>query len=454
MSRWDGLLRASEVRYTLDGSDPAVGGHVYTGPLVVAQTTVLRSVALQAGVPVSAVTTATYLIGETSSLPVLSLVTEPAHLWDDATGIYTNPTERGRAWERPVTVQWLLPEGEAGFSVDAGLRIHGGGGRTGSTKQSFRLYFRGEYGVRELAYPLFGDEPGEVAYDRLVLRAGYNDSWQCSDVTRCLGETVYVRDQLVRELHGAMGQVVAEGRWAVVYLNGEYWGLYNLTERIDEDFLATHFDASEWYANSASGEIVPGSSHQWLLFADWITAADLSDVAQYEQAVQQLDIENFTSYFLLNIWAQNWDWPGSNWIMARPREGTDVRWRFFVWDAEETFMSTENTLERVVASGTNLGQVLASLLQSEQYRAYFVAELERHLAGALSPEQVLVRLDTLEATLRPAMGAEAQRWTEDGSPVTYVAAWERALMHIRDFVTERGPILRAQVDQLLTSLAE
>ncbi|MDE2994563.1 MAG: chitobiase/beta-hexosaminidase C-terminal domain-containing protein, partial [Chloroflexota bacterium] len=200
----------SVVYYTLDGSDPTVDGQEYTAPLAVTETTVLRAVALDDGVPVSTVTTATYLMGEEPGLPVVSLITDPAHLWDEEMGIHVNAERRGRAWERPVTVEWLSPEGEVGFSVSAGLRIHGSSSRV-LPKKSFRLYFRGEYGPTELAYPLFGPEPGQT-YDRLVLRSRGG-----------------VRDQLVRDLHGAMGQVAARGRWVVLYLNGAYWGLYNLT---------------------------------------------------------------------------------------------------------------------------------------------------------------------------------------------------------------------------------
>ena len=134
---------------------------------------------------------------------MLSLVTAPAHLWDDETGIYTNAGARGRFWERPVDLQWLSPEGALGFSVGAGLRIHGNLGRQ-MAKQSFRLYFRGEYGPRELEYPLFGAK-SERTYDQLVLRAGANDSWLWAGE-----EAVYVRDQLVRELHGAMGGAIPE----------------------------------------------------------------------------------------------------------------------------------------------------------------------------------------------------------------------------------------------------
>ena len=101
----------SVVYYTLNGADPTVDGHEYTVPLEVAETGVLRAVALDDGVPVSTVTTATYLMGEEPGLPVVSLITDPAHLWDEEMGIHVNAERRGRAWERPVTVEWLSPEG-------------------------------------------------------------------------------------------------------------------------------------------------------------------------------------------------------------------------------------------------------------------------------------------------------------------------------------------------------
>ncbi len=449
------------VYYTLDGADPTLGGQAYTAPLEIAETTVLRAVALRDGAPVSAVTTATYLVGEGTGLPVVSLVTEPAHLWDVTTGIYVNAEARGRAWERPVTVEWLSPKGELGFSVGAGLRIHGNISRR-TSKQSFRLYFRGEYGPRELAYPLFGTAPGQ-RYGRLVLRAGANDSWSCHEGPSCsFGEVVYVRDQVVRELHGAMGQVAARGRWVEVYLNGDYWGLYNLTERINESFLATHFDHDYW-------DLLRNEEHiTWDAFVDWITSADLSAAAQYEQAVQQLDIENFTSFIILELWAGDTDWGGGNWYVARRQYGTDARWRLFVWDAEMTFGliygidATEDfSLSQVVINSGAHGPlipILASLLASPQYQAYFTAQIERHLAGALATESVRSRLATLVAELRPAIAAEAARWLPDREPAVLVAQWEAAMQRIADSLEASERRLRQLSDletfrQLLPQLS-
>ena len=243
------------VHYTLDGTDPTVDGQAYTAPVAVTETTVLRAVALHDGVPVSTVTTATYLVGEPDTLPVVSLVTDPAHLWDEATGISTNTQQRGRRWERPVTVQELSPEGELGFSVPAGLRIRGGVGRPEAAKQSFELYFR-ERNMGCASWPIrcLGRSRGRRM-----------PGWCCETRTTTVGsaagprvsggDAVYVRGQLVRDLHGAMGQVAVRGRWVALYLNGASWGLYHLTEyALTTPSWPPTSTASAWYTSTPTLE--------------------------------------------------------------------------------------------------------------------------------------------------------------------------------------------------------
>ncbi len=412
--------------YTLDGADPTVDGQAYTDSVSVTETTVLRTVALRDGVPVSAVTTATYLVGENTSLPVLSLVTDPAHLWDEATGISTNPQQHGRRGERPVTVEWLSPEGELGFSAPAGFRIRGRGDHTEAAKQSFELYFREEYGARELAYPLLGPQPGQP-YAQLVLRAEEQDSWQCRELPQCVAEAVYVRNQLLRDLHGAMGQVATHGRWVTLYLNGDYWGPYYLTEHLDDTFLSTHLNTSAWYTSAPTGVLAPNNAHRWRLFADWLTSADLSVATEYEQAIRQLDIESFTAFVILRLWKGDTAWGNHDWLAARIRDGPDTRWRLFVGDTNIPSGGYGRTGRE--AQGT-LVPILASLLANPKYQAYFTAEVERQLAGALATATVRERLDALAAELRPAMAAEAARWLPDQEPATSVAQWEAALQRL------------------------
>ena len=263
-----------------------------------------------------------------------------------------------------------------------------------------------------------------------------DDSWQCRGGSRCVEEAVYVRDQLVRELHEAMGQVAARGRWVVLYLNGAYWGLYNLTERIDDAFLSTHFGYDDWELVEAATEGHPDEHAAWEELADWLTSTDLSAAAEYEHAVQQLDIENFTSTLILWLWAGGPHWEGGDWYAARSRSGPDTRWRLFMWDAEAAFglggnpdVIGEAPFHPVVISSV-VQSFLASLLASPQYQAYFTVEAERHLAGVLATESVRRRMAVLAAELRLAMAAEAARWLPDQEPAAAVTQWEAALQRI------------------------
>ena len=267
---------------------------------------------------------------------------------------------------------------------------------------------------------------------------------------------MYVRDQLVRELHGAMGQVAPRGRWVEVYVNGVYWGLYNLTERIDERFLATHFDHDFWDLVAADTEGDSDEYVAWNAFVDWITSADLSAAAQYEQAVRQLDIENFTSFIILHLWAGNIDWGDNNWNAVRMRDGPDGRWRLFVWDAELTFGLAQgsDSIEDiafshvVINAGARgpLASILASLLASPQYQAYFSSQVEQHLAGALATESVRQRLAAMTVELRPATAAEASRWLPEQEPAVMAAQWETAMQRISDSLESHAQRLRQLSD--------
>jgi hypothetical protein len=210
------------LRYTTNGTLPTLdNGLTYTGPLRIAGTTVLRAAAFLEGYQPSAVVTHTYLFlddvlrqsptgapppgwpaswganvvdygmdprvvndpryaptirDDLKSLPSFSIVMNLADLFDPATGIYANPGQDGRDWERPCSVELIHPDGTPGFQVPAGLRIRGGFSRsTSNPKHAFRLFFREEYGVAKLRYPLFGDA-GADSFDKIDLRTFQNYS--------------------------------------------------------------------------------------------------------------------------------------------------------------------------------------------------------------------------------------------------------------------------------------
>lgn len=271
------------IRYTTDGSAPSMtSGQTYSGPLLIQETTVLRAAAFKPGLRSQNPTTRSYLflddvirqdrqsaldrgfpaswgrraadyamdqrvIGQDgtdayggryantiredlASIPSLSLVMDVNDLFGSQ-GIYSNPTRRGPQWERPTSAELIYPNGDQGFQIDAGIQVQGGVSREISPKLSFRLDMKDRYGAATLKYPLFGDDAADE-FNSLVLRAGGGEA---------LVGFHYIRDQYVRDSHLAMGSVSPHGRFVHLYVNGLYWGLYNVVERPDATFASNYF---------------------------------------------------------------------------------------------------------------------------------------------------------------------------------------------------------------------
>ena len=345
------------------------------------------------------------------SLPSLSIITDPGNLFSPETGLYTHPAERGAAWERPVSVELLCPEGRVGFRIQCGLRIHGGSSRRPeeSPKHSFRLVFRARYGLAKLRYPFFGPEgPGE--FDSLVLRAGHNDSWLHPD-GQARRRACYLRDEWMRASLSAMGYPCARGCFVHLYLNGLYWGLYNLCQQPGAALLPPlargappEFDARK------AAKLQAGDSLAWDRMMD-LANAGLADPARYEALCQCLDLPEFTDYLILNFYAGNSDWDRwANWYAARPRV-SGGKFRFSVWDAECALGELDTcTLDQ--DDDQSPLRLFQKLSENAQFRLLFASRARRLLFndGPLAAGPASRRFDQLAKGLEKATAAEAARW--------------------------------------------
>lgn len=284
------------VRYTTDGSAPSeTNGAIYSGPVAISSSTVLRAISTLDDWKSTDVDTQTYLFPEDIlnqasngtpppgwpsteqagrtmnygmdldivnhgnpdiggraatkdallALPSVSIVTPLSNLFntDAGPGIYSNPDGRGFAWERPCSVEWLSPpdslrpNGNGEFQINAGLRIRGGYSRsTDNPKHAFRFFFRGDYGAAKLEYPLFGRN-GASSFDKIDLRTAQNYSWSFGGDS----QNTFLREESTRQTQLEMGQPASRVRYVHVYLNGQYWGLYSLDERTDAEFAESYF---------------------------------------------------------------------------------------------------------------------------------------------------------------------------------------------------------------------
>lgn len=446
------------IRYTTDGSPPAANrGTVYSGPIRVERTTVLRAAAFVDGLGASAVMAHTYifpadvirqqrpsgyptlwsgeypgdyemdpevvasyrtdLLNGLDDLPSVSLAFERDTFFG-AGGIYQNPRAEGRAWERPVSIELIHPSGEPGFSINAGARIHGGSSRkpTNSPKHSFRLYFRSDYGPTKLEYDLFDqdltDAPNFATdeFDVLILRAGYNQTWVHKDADqREIAQ--YARDVWAQESHRALGRNSGHGRHVHLYLNGLYWGVYALQERPDANFQSEYFGTSDSnYDVINAGVAIDGNLNA---FNDLIKRVEdgVSTRAEYEAIARRLDIDAFIDYMILNQYAGNTDFDGKNWYAARRRDNPASTFQFFSWDAEHILKDERyNVLDEWEKQGPTY--IYQKLKEVEEFRVHFADRIYAHLYnnGALTPARAGERYRAITELLIDAIVGESARW--------------------------------------------
>ena len=448
------VTAGAEIRYTTNGTAPsAVSGTLYTAPLPVSRTTGLRAIATKPGWLSSAVGTHTYVFlgnvltqslasaagsgfpsnwpGTTAdyamdpnvtgpyaaqmlpslrALPAVFITTSISNLFDATTGIYTHPTAHGVAWERPVSLELVGTNGLTEFQEDCGLRIQGGAFRDfGYTqKKSLRVLFKSTYGAGQLHYDLF-KEPGAVtAFDGFVLRAGANDAYSWDGA----GTTVqFIRDEFGRRLQLDMGHPAPRGRFVHVYLNGLYWGLYNLVERPNEDFSAAYFggDPLLWDANN-DGDYKNGGTaadSRWNAFTS--QASQVTTFAGY-QALQgnnadgtrnaalplYFDKGNYLDYMLLNIWGGNWDWPNKNFWFGRLQTADSTGYKFYLWDFENTMGNNRDrspldmVAPRSFIAASWVGLPHYWLKTYAEYKLDFADRVQRYFCnGGLLTPQVL-----------------------------------------------------------------
>ncbi len=273
------------------------------------------------------------------SLPSLVVTARNDDLFGTVGGIYSNSDSRGL--ERHASVELIHPDGSDGFQIDAGLQMHGNSSRNhGFTpKHPIRVLFKSQYGASKLRYQVFPDSP-VARFDELLLRAASTDSWPVVDGGSVQGvqrwaarHATYFRDQYMRDTQLAMGQASGHGIYVHLYLNGLYWGLYNLAERPGDSFNAENFggEKEEYDVIKDFAELESGNRAAWDQMislagaglgseaAYQLIQGNLPDGSKHPTAQRLLDVENLIDYMILHIYSGSEDWACHNWWGARRR---------------------------------------------------------------------------------------------------------------------------------------
>lgn len=476
------------IRYTTNGNSPTAGSTLYAEPLVLNGTmhstsdiftivncipsvyhptdSVRHCIVIRAAVfdendsCVSEVATNSYFIRslgcDTHGLPAISIVTDSLSLFDYETGIFIpgihydpadsthtgNYCERGREWERSVNMEFYETD-NSGINQQCGLRTHGGASRWYQQK-GMRLYAREDYGKKKFHHRFFESTTVEK-FKHLNLHP-----FRCSNWLQTGGQ-----EQLAQTVAATLDIDALAVRQTVVFINGEYWGIYTLEESPDEHYIEDHYGYDDEQVNILKYWGVPenGDPTDWRAFYTWIkNEADLSQPEDSAYAYSRIDVPSFTDYLLFEIYSANRDWPQNNVLHWQAETGAPFRWLFY--DGDGCFTTPElNAFAHATDAGGN-STMLNRFLDNEYFRQLFYRRYVELLETSFSYPFLKSILDDYRHTVEDEIEAQSERFGFPRSIDRWNADMEKALTFCRTrneyFQVEIQPFISVD-DTLLVS---
>mgnify|MGYP002621569795 CR=1 FL=1 len=396
----------------------------------------------------------TTVINALKAIPTISVVTNWDNLWSgtplpgtgqdsgrvpyEPVGIYIH----GRSSERPNSLEYFTADGAESFQVDSVIEIqgHSSPGRWNTDKMSFQVKFKAPLADPNLSFDLFkgtADAANAVdQFDTLILDAGYNYGWTHSNLSVQSDYARFVTDQVTADLQNlATGGAAPHGKFVHLYLDGLYWGLYNVHERPDEHFASDYFggNSEQIFVVKQSTNDIDGLKYSWAngglaaeqAYNDLLVATrqNMSIASNYEAVKQILDVDAFIDYMVVHMYAGNEnDWPHNNWYATYDPVSPDGKWRFHAWDQEHAFPTNDNGdsfTQFVDLTDDNDPQtpaeVFINLIANTEFRLRFSDRVQELMfnGGVLTPAVAQSIYEARTNEIDQAIIGESARWGDN-----------------------------------------
>lgn len=437
------------VRYTTDGSNPASDSPVFSQPLNLTATTVVKARLFLADRLPGPVVTNTYFIGEhfeERGLAVLSISSHPDYFFSPDSGIYVQDFKPD--WEVPIHLEFYEPDGLLGFHHDAGASI-GGENAWILPEKMLNVFSRKQYGGSHIAYQLFPGNP-RTQFEDLILRCSGND-WS---------NTLF-RDGMQQGLAAQTADLdIQDFRPCAVYINGQYFGIHNIREKQDKEYTELYRgidpDSLDYIENN--GEVKEGNALAYQQMVDLLNAGVQSDAA-FQALDQMADTRDFTDYIISQIFTANTSW-GHNIALFRGQNGA-TRWRWLPHDYDRGFdLANVGGTSMAWATATNGADwtnpawgtlFLRKMLENNTFKEDFITRFADHLYVTYNPATINRRVDRHADWIRGEIPYHVARWagttSSYGNGIPSVAFWENEVAKLKTFGQQRNAYMWQDLDQ-------
>ena len=441
----------ARIFYTVDGSFPSNQSSEYTDAILINQSAVIRARAYEDSLLPSNIITQTYIIHKTSSLPVIAISTDPDFLFDNDIGIsvgecvdnavgadppFDPEANFWKDWERPAHFEFYEVNGKKGFSLNAGIAIFGGAFGRQIPQKSFSIFARDKYDDEEIFYPLFQSKSINK-FKRLVLRTSSNDF-----------NRTFFRDAMMTTVVASKMDVDYQAyRPAIGFINGQYWGIYNIREKMNEFYPESNYgiDADDVDLIENGGEVANGSDDLYNALINFVKSNDLTIASNYQCVKSQMDIDEFMNYFIAELYFRNHDWIVRN-IKCWRKHTNDGKWRWLLYDLDWGFGGESREGDRQYETNSiqwalNWGEpslLLQKFFENNEFKNEFIQRFASHLSITFHPDRVLRIIDSLKTQIEAEMPSHINRWDIPQDMV----AWDNEIQILRDFAVNRSHFVR------------
>lgn len=407
----------------------------------------IRAASFSNGIRNSPIYSKSYLIhsnkNERYPLDIISLITDNQNLFNTDSGIQVfgngdiniplsgNYHQSGKSWERDVHFEYFNKEGNLVINQDAGIRIHGFFSRN-LPQKSMRIYARNEYGNNYFNYPFFKQKPEISKYKRIIIRSINPNYFH-----------VPFKDELCHLLVREMGLAYQAFEPTVVFINGEYWGIFNFKERHDEYYISSNYNIPKGDVNllEKEGQAISGEPFPYWELTAFADNNDLAINENYEELKNIMDIPNFINFLIAEMYFELWDFPEQN-LKYWTSPDTKFQWLFNDGDTSMHEYWKSKLIKILFPENTDLDDLFLTrlvqrLLENKNFKQDFYSQFIFHLQHSLSPQNVIHKIDSLQTIYDPVMPEHIRRW---GYPNT-MNDYHAAVNHLREFAALRPATL-------------
>lgn len=438
------------VHYTLDGQTPDATSPIYTTPISILQTQVLKARCLPAltNLLPSIIPTETYFIMDTFTLPIVSITTDNANLYG-GTGIFDNWSTD---WRKPCAIEYFDANGVKQFDATASIKPDGGAGGSRSNPQHSVTIepANKSYGSGPIYYPLIPEKAFINEYHAFYLRNGSN-MWNVYPQK----DAGYMR--MMRETN-VNSQAYSP---VIVYVNGEYFGVYELREKANSAYFKNNYgnDADSvdllsvsYFYGAGVLRVVEGSDTGFYAMKNYVATQPSSSATYFQDCHKKIDLYNFADYIAGENWFANADWVYNNMKIARTRTAGN-KWRFFLQDMElglgywTDYNQNNFDYFRNNNQPNPYWQIYDALVQNTEFHDYFINRYADLMNTTLQSSKYTPTLTAMYNQLVPEMPRQFGRWTDTlSNPVAnQMQDFANYLVFQLDQCDHRNDVVRTQI---------